>query len=324
MPHLGCPCSCSFCNQKRITGQINPPSINDIISAVETSVKYNPNTKNTELAFFGGSFTAIDKKYRLELLSVGKELVERYSLKGIRISTRPDCINKDILKELKEHKVSAIELGAQSMNDEVLLKNSRGHDSNSVVKASQLIKNEGFELGLQIMTGLYGSNEETDIKTALEVVKLRPNTLRVYPTLVFKGTQLCDLYESGEYKPQTLNEAVRLCAYIAKICENENIKIIRMGLHDSQETAGAVAGPYHPSFSELCQSYNFYELMHKKLKELKCKTATFYVNDKDVSKAIGQKRENIEKLKKLGYNIKVKQKEDIPTGECKLEIEDVT
>ena len=206
--HLGCPNMCSFCNQHSITNHASTPTALDVKNAVNTAMgSKNYDKSNGEIAFFGGSFTAIDREYMLELLTAAKSEIDLKNAKGIRISTRPDCIDNEILTLLKEYGVTAIELGAQSMNDEVLLKNRRGHTAQDVITASQLIKDFGFQLGLQMMTGLYGDNDEKSIETAKKIISLNPDTIRIYPTVVFKNTHLDKLCASGEYIPQTLENA---------------------------------------------------------------------------------------------------------------------
>lgn len=303
VPHLGCPQNCSFCNQKRISGQKEIPNEKDLEEAVKTAFLHNKDLSNTELAFFGGSFTAIEEEYMLMLLKKGKELVEQYALKGIRISTRPDCISEEILSLLKEYKVTAIELGAQSMNDKVLKLNNRGHGSFDIINASKLIKDNSFELGLQMMTGLYGSDSEMDLETAKSLIELKPVTMRVYPTIVFKDTELCDLFIAGKYKPAKLEETIILCSKIIKLCDENNIKLIRLGLHSSDEVANSVAGPMHPAIMELCQSRIFYNELSGKLG--KKGNYKVFVNNRKVSIATGQKKDNINKLKDLGYNVKI-------------------
>ena len=176
VPHKGCPNDCSFCNQRAISGQAVPAMPKDVENAVKIAIEYKVDPKNTEIAFFGGSFTAIERDYMLSLLTAAKHFLDTYNFKGIRISTRPDCISEDILEILKNYGVTAIELGAQSMCDDVLLANRRGHTTDDVRKASKLIKEYGFELGLQMMTGLYKSDFAKDEYTACEIIKLKPDT----------------------------------------------------------------------------------------------------------------------------------------------------
>lgn len=266
---------------------------------------------NSEIAFFGGSFTAIDKEYMLELLDATKPYIDKF--KGIRISTRPDCIDEQILQILKSYKVTSIELGAQSMNDDVLKANDRGHTSNEVYKASELIKKHGFSLGLQMMTGLYKSTYELDIDTARQFVSIKPDTVRIYPTITMKNTKLHELYLSNEYTVSNIEDSVSLCAQLLQMFEDNDIKVIRLGLHHSESLIkDMVAGPYHPAFRELCES----QIMYNKLLALldsadKKNTYTVFVSGSCVSKMIGNKKSNIKKLFELGYNINIVQSDSM-------------
>ena len=319
VPHIGCPNKCSFCNQRHITGKFMAPRQEDVIKAVNIAVKsknYNPRT--TEIAFFGGSFTAINRSYMLDLLSVASDFVDKGVVSGIRISTRPDAIDDEILTLLKNHNVTAIELGAQSLNDRVLRINNRGHKISDVYNASALIKEYGFELGLQIMTGLFGDNDQSAIKTAKRVIEIAPETVRIYPTIVLKDTDLAALYSDGIYAPQTLDNAVILASKLYTMFTDAGIKVIRLGLH-SIESDAYIAGPWHPAFSELCQSQI---MLNSALKLLNNKgDYIIYVNKKDISKMIGQKKSNLLFLKTKGFNCKVKEKEGL--GNLKIEIEGV-
>ena len=320
VPHIGCPNKCSFCNQRHITGVCRAPSPKDVINAVKeakTSKNYNP--KTTQIAFFGGSFTAINRNYMLSLLETAAEFVKNGDVSGIRISTRPDAIDEEILTLLKENCVTSIELGAQSLSDRVLRMNNRGHRAKDVEEASSLIKSFGFELGLQIMTGLYKDNDEKAIKTAKKVIEIAPDTVRIYPTIVLKDTTLEVLYLDGIYKPQTLQEAVDLASKLYIMFEEANIKVIRLGLHSIEDEA-YLAGPWHPAFSELCLS----KIMLKKALSLLSLKGhyTIYVNPSDVSKMVGQKRSNIIHLENLGFYCKVRTKDTIKNLELEIEREE--
>lgn len=310
VPDEGCPHRCSFCNQKTISGKTKKLTVEDIDEAVNIASE-NGDGKG-EIAFFGGSFTAISKEYMTSLLERAKLYIDEGLFEGIRISTRPDCITEEILTVLKEYGVTSIELGCQSMSDEVLLKNGRGHTSEDVVKSAKLIKSYGFELGVQMMTGLYGDSDEESIKTAEKLIALSPDTARIYPTVVLEGTQLCELYENGEYKPQTVDEAAELCARLIPMFEEKGIRIIRLGLHSGGNVEdGFVAGAYHPAFKEICESKIYLrEILNIIEKENIPKgNITLTVNRKCVSALVGQKRCNIEKLRSMGYVCNIEQNE---------------
>lgn len=316
VPHSGCNHRCSFCNQNSITGILSQPTADDVVNAVKTAVKSkNYSAKDTEIAFFGGSFTAIDKDYMLSLLNAAEPFVKDGTVKGIRISTRPDAIDEEILSLLKVKGVTAIELGAQSMVDEVLLANRRGHTANKVLEASQLIKQNGFSLGLQMMTGLYKDTDNGARYTAEEICKLQPDTVRIYPAITLKGTQLASLYKSGEYLPQTLESAVELCSELLNQFEKEGIKVIRLGLHSITEE-DFIAGPWHPAFRELCESKLYLKAAKEKLK--KQGNYTLFVRECDISKMVGQSRKNIEFLKEIGYNCNVKGEPSLRKYEVKI------
>ena len=320
VPHLGCPNKCSFCNQCHITGKAEQPTPQDIDFAVNKAVlSKNYSRFDTEIAFFGGSFTAIDRDYMLSLLKNAGKYVENKTVKGIRISTRPDCISPEILDILRKYGVTAIELGAQSMVDTVLEKNDRGHTAKAVETASKLIKDYGFELGLQMMTGLFGDTNEGSLYTAQKIIELQPKTVRIYPTIVLANTRLAELFNDGVYKPQTVNEAAELCVRLSNMFESKNISVIRVGLHTINEKS-YVTGPWHAAFGEICESIKYYDLILSKLKN-KGKYNIF-VKNSEISKAIGQSKSNVQKLKELGFDVKIigddtLHKYEIKVGEVK-------
>lgn len=319
VPHIGCPNKCSFCNQRYITGAFKAPTVRDVAIALknaQTNPKYDP--KTTEIAFFGGSFTAINRNYMLRLLRVANRFVKNGTVSGIRISTRPDAIDEEILTLLKEYGVTAIELGAQSLNDRVLRLNNRGHTSLQVAKASRLIKTFGFELGIQIMTGLYADTDNSAMKTAEKIIEIAPDTVRIYPTIVLKDTDLAALYADNIYKPQTLDHAVNLASRLYKMFTENGINVIRLGLH-SIEMDAYIAGPWHPAFSELCQS----QIMLNEVLGNITQTGnyTIFVGKSDVSKMIGQKRSNILFLENKGFNCKVKVDENLKDLQVRIERE---
>lgn len=267
IPHMGCPNACSFCNQRTISSTAHAPSPDEAEGIIRVAYEYMSPEKrrNTEIAFFGGSFTAIDREYMISLL----ERADRYitcenGFCGIRISTRPDCIDEEILMLLKKYHVTAIELGAQSMNDRVLEMNMRGHTSEDIRRSAAMIKSYGFELGLQMMVGLYGSSPADELYTMNEIVRCAPATARIYPVAVLEGTKLAELYKEGKYVLYPFDECVKLCAEIYSTFVKNNIRVIRMGLHaEDGVEQNAVAGFYHPAFGEIVRT----EIIRKIIKE---------------------------------------------------------
>lgn len=320
VPHKGCPNDCSFCNQRAISGQAVPATPKDVAKAVETAIKYDIDPKNTEIAFFGGSFTAIEREYMCSLLTAAKHFLDTENFSGIRVSTRPDCIDEDVLKILKKYGVTAIELGAQSMNDDVLSANRRGHTAEDVRKASELIKNYGFELGLQMMTGLYKSDFQKDEYTARELIKLKPDTVRIYPTVVLKNTHLGEMQSAGEYTAPTAEDSVPLCAKLLKMFEENGIKVIKLGLHSSETVEGdMVGGAYHPAFRELCEGHIFYEKILNKLRDKDKKSGyEIFVSKKALSKAKGQQKRNEKALKNQGFCCTIKGKDNLNDFEVEV------
>lgn len=255
-----------------------------------------------EIAFFGGSFTAIDREYMLELLKAAYPYVKSGQVRGIRISTRPDCIDAEILDILKAYGVTSIELGAQSMDDGVLKENRRGHTAQDVADASGLIQSYGFELGLQMMTGLYTDTQEKAVETAERIIALSPETVRIYPTVVLKNTYLAELYEKGVYTPLNVEESVELCARLVPMFENAGIKIIRLGLHSGKDIKeNMLAGGFHDSFGELVKS----RILVNKILELPPADYQVFVHPKSLSKLKGNNKRNIYLLMERGYNIKI-------------------
>lgn len=313
IPHLGCPHKCSFCNQNTITGKQTQPSADDVRAAVETALRKK--NYDYEIAFFGGSFTAIDREYMISLLKAAYDYVKDGRVNGIRISTRPDCIDEEVLDILKKYGVTSIELGAQSMDDEVLRANFRGHTAENVENASKLIKSYGFELGLQMMTGLYLDTNEKAIETAKKLIALSPDTIRIYPTVVLKNTYLAKLYDDEIYKPQTVDDAANLCTKIVPMFEKAGIRVIRLGLHSSPELKkNMIAGAFHDSFGEIVKS----RYMLNKILKYPPADYEIVVNSKSVSQLKGQQKRNIYFLMEEGYNIKVTVNDKVAAGDIKI------
>ncbi len=307
--HKGCPHMCSFCNQRSISGSQKDITAEDVHSAAKTAVESLSESEAAggEIAFFGGSFTMIEREYMLSLLEAAYEYIRKGIFKGIRISTRPDGISREICDILKSYGVTAIELGAQSMDNRVLALNERGHTAEQVADACRIIKEYGFELGLQMMTGLYGSEDEDSIETAEKIIALSPDTVRIYPTVVIKSTRLYELMKSGEFIPKGIPETAELCVKIIPMFENAGIKIIRVGLHSGGSVEeGYAGGAYHPALREICEGRIYYNLAIEKLSALEKGTYTLFVSPKEISKMTGQKKENLIKLRENGYICTVK------------------
>lgn len=318
IPHNGCPNQCSFCNQHTISGAQKQPSAEDVTELLQSACPVLADPKNTEIAFFGGSFTAIDRSYMVSLLEAAKPFLGEYGLAGIRISTRPDKIDGEVLDILAKYGVTSIELGAQSMRDEVLAANDRGHSAEDVRKASLLIKERGFELGLQMMTGLYKSSPDDDRFTADEIIALAPETVRIYPVVILGGTKLADLYQSGVYKTIPFEEEAELCAELMQKFENSGIRVIRMGLHASESVGSeAVGGYYHPAFREVCTGILFRRAMEERLTEKG--SYDIYVAPRSVSAANGHKKSNVLFFENKGVKIKIRPDENI-SGDMEMRI----
>lgn len=323
IPHIGCPNRCSFCDQNTISGKIDVPDADEIKNVLKNAVSNMPPSllKKSEIAFFGGSFTAINRSLMTELLDTAQEFIGENAFAGIRISTRPDAIDNDVLVFLKNYSVTAIELGAQSMSNDVLLKNMRGHTAEDVFKASELIKKHRFSLGLQMMTGLYGDDALGAIETAKKFISIKPDTVRIYPTVVLNGTYLAKLYAEGKYKPFDVNQTVSLCAKLLNMFEENSIKVIRVGLHDQpQLKENLVAGAYHPALGELIMGEQMYIKALSLLKEADISNGKveLMVNPAYVSQLIGQKKLNINRFSKLGYTVSVKADKSLVGKEIKL------
>jgi len=315
VPHKGCPHDCIFCNQKRITGQTLDISTNDVINIIEenlSSINSFDGEKYVEIAFFGGSFTAIEKPLRESLCKIAYKYLKEGRVNGIRCSTRPDCIDDEILKELKEYGFTAIEIGVQSTDDKVLLKSQRGHTSDVVFYASNLIKEYGFSLGLQMMIGLLGDTYEKSIKTAKDIISLKPDCVRIYPTLVIKDTHLYDMMQNGDYTPITLDYTVKILGEILDMFYKENINVIRVGLQTTDEVNQKnVLGPYHPAIRELAEGELFKNKIEKYIidKSLKDTNLIVFANLKSISKISGHNKKN-SKYFYQKYKIKLRFKVD--------------
>lgn len=315
VPHEGCPHNCVFCNQDRITGVKDRVDAKKVESIIEEYYETIENKKATiEVSFFGGTFTAIREEKQRELLEVAKKYKDLGIVQKIRMSTRPDYINDYILTYLKEYGVDIIELGIQSLDEEVLLAAGRGHSVLDVVNASKLIKKYGITLGHQLMPGLPKSTPEKDIKSAIDSIKMEPDIVRIYPSLVIKDTPMEIMYKRGDYSPYTLDTAVEVSKKIYNLFNEKGINVIRIGLQPTEtinEGGDIIAGPFHPAFRELVES----SLILDKVKEnVENKHFELLVNNKDVSKLYANKKVYFNKLKEDGYSANVKITDEVKRG----------
>lgn len=353
IPHLGCKNDCVFCNQKIITGtqkkadmQSVKNTIEEYISAGKRAGTFNiAATENEigaeiEIAFFGGSFTGLDRNEMIGFLKIANEYVGCENITGIRLSTRPDYITDEILDILMRYNVKAVELGVQSMFDDVLAASKRGHTVEDTIKACSLINERGIALTGQMMLGLPESDREKDIDTAKRLAELKIQSARVYPTIVFRDTELYEMYISGKYTPICLEEAVYRAKEIKKIYDSNNIKILRMGLcasdNMSADSADLYIGPYHPAFGELVESEVIFDRLCGEIEDKLKSPAADGVGDinieittekNNISKIIGHKKKNILRLKeKFGavnikiceeYKVKAEKKESV-TWVCSI------
>ena len=291
--HQGCPHQCVFCNQDRIAGKYEEVFASDVRKIIDEYLEtINSKGATIEVSFFGGTFTAIDVNKQKELLEVAREYKQKGLIHKIRLSTRPDAILPYILGYLKEYKVDIIELGVQSLDDEVLRKAGRGHSVNDVLVASKLIKEAGFTLGHQIMPGLPGDSFDIDIETTKKSIEMKPDICRIYPSLVIKDTPMEDMYNRGDYVPYSLDEAVYISGEMLKLYNEAKIKVIRIGLQPTDTiTTGKdiVDGPFHPAFRGLVEGHLICETLDKKCP--KEKDIIVEINEKDISKLYTNKKQ---------------------------------
>ena len=313
VPHEGCPHDCIFCNQKKITGVSTNVTEETAKSVIEECLEYIDRDSSIEIAFFGGSFTAIDIDIQRKLLAVAKSYIDSGDVDYIRLSTRPDCIDEQNLSMLKEYGVRIIELGVQSLDEDVLDESIRGHKSEIVYESAKLIKDAGFELGLQMMLGLPTDSEEKCLYTAKEFIKMNPSCVRIYPTLVVQETGLEKLLLEGKYTPFTLEKSISIVKKLLVLYYINNINVIRVGLQatdDIQMGEAVIDGPYHPAFRELVESEMIKDYLENEVisnydldKELVIRS-----NKKNISKLIGNKKSNKNYImKKFGHKLKIEE-----------------
>lgn len=299
IPHLGCPNQCVFCNQKTISG-VTEFDINEVDATIKRVLSTVSEDSEVEIAFFGGSFTGIDRSLMIRLLEIGYKYIKSGDVASIRCSTRPDYIDENILSILEKYGVRTIELGLQSSSDTVLQLCKRGHSFSDEVKACRMIVERGFELVGQMMIGLPGATLESELLTAEFISKAGASAARIYPTVVFRDTDLCSMTDAGAYMPLTLEEAIKRSAAVYRKFLDSGVKVIRVGLCDSENLRSEetyFAGPNHSALGEMVDNEVYYEIIASKINNLdvdidKSVNLHIYVANGCLSKAIGQKKRN--------------------------------
>ncbi len=328
IPNYGCPNKCIYCDQNISIGQQSLPTPNDVAGIVDEHLKTasfrSKPRRYTQVAFYGGTFTGLPFNTQRNYLKTIAPYLKNKKVQSIRLSTRPDYINQQNLDLLKSFSVKTIELGVQSMDDEVLKLSQRGYSSQKVEKSARLIKENGLQLGIQLMPGLPGDTENKIIKTSEQVCKIKPDFLRIYPTVVIKNTLLEKLYLKGEYTTLSLKQAIGICKKMLLLFQYHHIPVIRMGLQPTEtllKPGTIVAGPFHPAFRELVSSNILYDRLFLSIKKnLKSETFTVFVHPSELSTFMGNKKENVKKLKKEfpGFDIRFRQDEGIQHGTFEL------
>ena len=299
VPHEGCPQLCVFCDQRRISGSESPATAETVRNVIRQSAALPSAGAKRQLAFYGGSFTAIPAAQQEELLCAAAEAAERGEIDSLRLSTRPDAIDGETIERLRRYGVETVELGAQSMDEEVLRLSGRGHTAKDVERAAQMLKEAGFRLILQMMTGLPGDSDEKDVETARRLIALRPDGVRIYPTVIVRGTRLWEMWKSGEYREHTVEDAVRVCAVLLPLFEGAGIPVIRLGLNPTEELSGgeAAGGAYHPALGELVKSRVLLEKARALLSGMPQGSRVLLgTAERSLSQAIGQKKDNLRRL----------------------------
>jgi len=301
LPYRGCRQRCIFCNERIATGQSPSAAVNEetVQKAVALySAPQKPQSRPVQIAFYGGTFTGMTEEEQIRLLGMVQPFLQAGQVDSLRISTRPDEIDEDRLALLRRHGVKTVEIGAQSLVEEVLHRSRRGHTVADVFSAAHGLRQKGFEVGIHLMAGLPGDTPQSFATTIERTILLRPDTVRLHPTLVFRDTALAALYANGEYLPLSLDEALRQCLYALLRLEKAGIPVIRMGLQTTTEMdspGNIVAGPYHPAFRSLVDAAIYRAMASALLFKTGADDgrATFILSPRDLSDFRGQKNENI-------------------------------
>ncbi len=329
IPHQGCPHRCVFCQQKTITNRSESIcTADDIRNLIEQAVqsKHFPNQKPREIAFYGGTFTSLPTASMEKMLNAVRPFLEKGVIQSIRLSTRPDALDEDKLNILESYGVSTVELGVQSMDDEVLLLSNRGHTSHETVDAFRALRNRGFHVGAQLMPGLPGDSQELFLETIDKVIALRPDMARLYPTLVIRGTKLAQWYNQGKYTPMGLDDTISLCKEACIRLESAGIPVIRIGLMSSPsllKKGEIVAGPWHPSLGFLVRSAIHLAKVKPYLPTMeKPRSIVLHAPKREIPLIRGHKKSGIRQIEAMtgGVIKEIISDDSIPCGKVAFEI----
>lgn len=299
--HQGCPQRCLFCDQWAIAGQGQAGGqdpVSELRRTIDTWLGYGRDHTNVQLAFFGGSFTCLDEALQRRLLEAVQPYLRHGSVHSIRLSTRPDCISEDVADLLVSYRVRTVELGAQSMNDAVLQRTRRGHRVADTRAAVAALADRGCAIGVQLMVGLPGETTTSFLCGVRQLIDLRPDFVRLYPTLALAGTGLAALYRQGHWRPLSLSRAVALTGRARDLFIEQGIRVVRMGLQPSADLEERLlAGPYHPAFGELVLSRTWYLRTRRLLVQAgPGRAVTMTISPRDYSAFVGHGRQNIKRL----------------------------
>lgn len=304
--YQGCPNRCIYCNVHKTAGNFSERITEDTFRKTVHKYLNHPRRKGNgaEIAFYGGNFTGMAKDYQAELLGFASPFIEKGLVHGVRISTRPDSINKENLDIMKRFGVTTVEIGAQSMVDHVLNLSNRGHGASDVSAAMEMLKERGFKTGIHLMAGLPGDSQSGFEYTIAKTIALKPDMVRIHPTVVLQDTGLAELFLNGTYHPLSMPEAIDMCKYALRRFREANILVIRVGLQTTREmemTGSVIAGPYHPAFRSLVEESMFFDMASAMLSDRKIseQEVIFSLSPKDVSSFLGHKNKNMQTLKEL-------------------------
>ncbi|SJZ63193.1 elongator complex protein 3 [Selenihalanaerobacter shriftii] len=323
VPHAGCPHDCVFCNQREITGVQEGMTSNKAERIIQEYLStISQERSKVEIAFYGGSFTGLDINRQTELLRVAYKYCKKGLVDNLRLSTRPDYIDQEILDNLAKYNVEVIELGVQSLVERVLKAAKRGHTADDVIKATKLIKESNFKLGIQLMPGLPQADQKSMLYSAQQTVKLAPDLVRIYPTLVIKDTYLAKLYSQDKFVPISIDEAVNICKEELSLFKKNNIPVIRIGLQpsDGVNKESVIAGPFHPAFRQLVESRlvldKIKQFLNEQIKQINQNNLILRINPRFNSTVRGQKNSNLKEFKnRYGLKVQIELDEKLKVGE---------